>query len=121
MKHLLIILSLILLSSLLTSCEKKNGHGTEIYKDGSTYVGEFKDGKYHGQGTYTFSDGRKYVGEFKDGKQNGQGTHTWSDGRKYVGEYRDEERWNGKLFDEEENGIRRFVNGEEEIYYKSPF
>jgi len=66
MKHLLIILS-ILLSSFLTSCEEKNGPGTETYVGGSSYEGVFKDGKPHGQGTYTWSNGQKYVGEFKDG------------------------------------------------------
>ena len=68
MKHLLIILSFLLLSSFLTSCEKKNGSGTETYEDGSSYVGVFKDGERNGQGTYTFSDGDKYEGEWKDGK-----------------------------------------------------
>ena len=75
MKHLLLILSFLLLSSFLTSCEKKIGPGTETYEDGSSYVGVFKDGKYHGQGTFTWSDRDKYVGEFKDGKQHRQGTY----------------------------------------------
>lgn len=35
-----------------------------MYKDGSKYVGEFKDGKKNGQGTATFANGDKYVGEF---------------------------------------------------------
>ena len=61
MKHFLIILiSFLLLSPFLTSCEK--------------YVGEYKDGKRNGQGTQTWLDGRKYVGEYKDGKTwNGTG------------------------------------------------
>ena len=45
MKHLLILLSILLLSSFLTSCEEKNGPGTETYEDGSSYVGVFKDGE----------------------------------------------------------------------------
>ena len=61
MKHSFIILiSFLLLSPFLTSCEK--------------YVGEKKDGKRNGQGTQTWLDGRKYVGEYKDGKTwNGTG------------------------------------------------
>ena len=61
MKHSFIILiSFLLLSPFLTSCEK--------------YVGEYKDGKRNGQGTQTWLDGRKYVGEYKDGKTwNGTG------------------------------------------------
>jgi len=90
MKHLLIILSIILLSSFLTSCEKKNGPGTETYEDGSSYVGVFKDDKPNGKGTYTYPDGDKYVGEFKDGEHHGQGTSYYKNG----------------------NIIGKFVNGE---------
>ena len=36
MKNILILLSILLLSSFLTSCEEKNSHETEIYIDGST-------------------------------------------------------------------------------------
>ena len=74
MKYLLIILiSFLLISSCLISCEDEK------------YVGEMENGKYHGQGTFTFRDGDKYVGEFKDGKMDGQGTFTYPDGVKYVG------------------------------------
>jgi hypothetical protein len=62
--------------------------------DGSKYVGEFKDGKYHGQGTYLFADGRRYVGELKDGKRSGQGVFLLLDGTRYIGEYKDD-KWNG--------------------------
>ncbi len=62
--------------------------------DGSKYVGEFKDGKYHGQGTYLFADGRRYVGELKDGKRSGQGVFMLLDGTRYIGEYKDD-KWNG--------------------------
>ena len=77
MRHIFIILSILLLSSFLTSCEKKNGPGTETYEDGSSYVGEFKDDLPNGQGTYTYSDGDKYEGEWKDGKRTWQGTFTY--------------------------------------------
>ena len=67
-----------------------NCHGTLIiYKVGTKYVGEFKDGNYHGQGTYTGAGGTKYVGGWKDGNYHGQGTHTWINGSKYVGEFKD--------------------------------
>jgi len=55
--------------------------GTNTLSDGSKYVGEFKDGKWHGQGTHTFANGDKYVGEFKDGHHHGQGTYTYADGK----------------------------------------
>ena len=114
MKHLLIILiSLLLLSSFLVSCEKKNGQGTFTYNDGK-YVGEWKDGEQHGQGTRTFSDGSEFVGEWKDGKQQDQGTITFSDGGKYVGELKDNKPWNGTGYDKDGNFIVKIVNGMQE-------
>ena len=114
MKHLLIILiSILLLSSFLVSCEKKeqvnltfpngdkyvgefkddkpNGKGTYTWSDGGKYEGEYKDGKKNGQGTKTWTNGDMYEGKFKVGKYHGQGTYTWNDGRKYVGEWKDGE------------------------------
>jgi len=115
MKHILVLISILLLSSPVISQSKKSGL-LYIWENGSRYGGEWKDGKKHGQGTYTsgkgvgegdkyvgefkggfknghgkyiWSDGDKYVGEFKDDKPNGQGTYTWSDGRKYEGEFED--------------------------------
>ena len=101
MKQLLILLSFLLLSPFLTSCEK--------------YVGEYKDGKRNGQGTITWSDGKKYVGEWKNGKRNGQGTQTWLDGRKYVGEYKDGKTWNGTGYDKNGNIQVKFVNGVKQL------
>ena len=97
MRHILIILSILLLSPFLTSCEK--------------YVGEYKDGKRNGQGTVTWSDGKNYIGEFKDGKFNGHGKLTWSDGKKYVGEWKNGTRWNGTFYDKNGNIIYKYVNG----------
>ena len=58
----------------------KDCHGTLTFKDGSKYVGEFKNGRLSGQGTFTWLDGVKYVGGFKAGKRHGQGTYSWLDG-----------------------------------------
>jgi len=137
-RHILIILSILLLSSFLTSCEEKNGPGTETYEDGSSYVGVFKDGERNGQGTYTYGkgewEGDKYVGDWKDGKRTGQGTYTWSNGNKYIGEYKDGKpngqgtltypdgtkyvgewkngkEWNITLYEKNGNIIGRFVDG----------
>ena len=87
MRHLLIILSIFLLSSFLISCDK-NGPGTETYVGGSSYEGVFKDGKPHGQGTFTYPDGGKYVGRWKDDKN-----------------------WNGTLTDKEGKIIGKWKNG----------
>ena len=109
LKHLLILISILLLSSFLTSCEKKEkilygwktSSGWEWKTIGDKnnnpqYKGEVKReyiifGDYirEGVGILTYSDGDKYVGEWKDGQKNGQGTYTWSNGNKYLGEYKD--------------------------------
>ena len=73
-RHILILLSILLLSSPVIGQSKKSGL-LYIWKNGSRYVGEWKDGKKHGQGTYTSGkgegEGDKYVGEFKGGFKNG--------------------------------------------------
>ena len=47
--------------------------GSFTYDDGSTYEGEFEDGKVHGQGTYTWAGGRMYEGAFESGLPHGEG------------------------------------------------
>ena len=101
MKHLLIILSILLLSSFVTSCDKKEetlyrwGNSSGIvwkrFGDKDThrvYKGEWKNGEKWrpiGLGVTTYPDGREYVGDFKDGLPYGQGTFTFLDGWKYEG------------------------------------
>ena len=67
MKHILVLISILLLSCPLFGQSKKKGL-LYIWENGSRYVGEWKDGKKHGQGTITFSDGNKGVGEFRGNK-----------------------------------------------------
>ena len=69
MRHILIILiSILLLSSFVTSCEHNNGKGTQKNEDSSTYVGGFKEGKENAQGTFNNPNGSKYMGEQKINK-----------------------------------------------------
>ena len=105
MKHLLIILSILLLSSPLFG-ENQKGETLYLWKTSSgvqwkgfgdkqthpIYKGQVENGKPNGQGTLNFSNGEKYVGEWKNGRPHGQGTGTLPDGRKYVGEYKDGKR-----------------------------
>src|SRR5580704_2122848 len=68
--------------------------GTQDLKDGSKYVGEYRNGVFDGKGTLTWKDGDQYVGDFKAGVRSGNGSVTlaklakfngrWVDG-KYVG------------------------------------
>ena len=59
-------------SILPESCIKgdcKNGYGTFVLTD-LEYTGEFKNGKKNGHGTLTYKkDGSKYVGEWKNGNR----------------------------------------------------
>ena len=110
MKHLLILLSFLLLSSLLTSCEK-NGQGTQRDEDGLTYVGEFKDGEENGQGTFNHPNGSKYIGEHKADQPNGQGTMTYPNGEKCVGEWVIGGFRNGKCYYKNGTVQYKYVNG----------
>ena len=137
MKHLLILLSLLLLSSPVNG---NNHEGETLYVLGEypdwewvesvekgtqpKYQGQVKDGKPNGLGVIIYPDGiwkggNKYVGEWKDGKEHGQGTLTTPvvdsrnlihHGRKYVGEWKNGKHWNGTT--EKDGKIeKKVVNG----------
>jgi len=103
MKHLLIILSFLLLSSpvigdnhkgetlygWITSSSTLEWKGFGDKESHPIYKGDVENGKPSGLGVITFPDGSKFVGEYKDGEKNGQGTFTFSWGGKYEGEYKD--------------------------------
>ena len=125
MKHLLLILSFLLLSSpvigdnhkgeTLYRWETSSGKVWKGFGDKDThrvYKGEWKNGEFHGHGTSTNPDGTKYEGEFKDGEFHGQGTETFPDGRKYVGEYKNGKEWNGTYYDNNGKKEYKLVNGE---------
>ena len=128
MKHLLIILSILLLSSPLIG----NNHKGEtlyglgdclllpcdyqwmVFGDKDTqpkYQGQVKDGKPDGLGVIFDPNGSKYVGSWENGKWDGQGTYTWKDGSKFVGEWKDGKPLNGTQYDKDENILGKYVNG----------
>ena len=45
----------------------------EEYNNGSKYIGEKKNEKFHGFGTLIFPNGEVYEGEFKENKRSGYG------------------------------------------------
>ena len=50
-----------------------NGHGKFEGTNGQSYVGMWKNGKWHGQGSLTKrSEGQTYIGEFKEGLMHGK-------------------------------------------------
>ena len=103
MKHLLIILSILVLSSPVIGNNHKGetlyawdisstrspeyvwrGFGEE--ETHPKYIGDVKNGKPNGFGIMIFPNGNKYIGGWKKGRWNGQGTFTTSNGSKYEGE-----------------------------------
>jgi hypothetical protein len=52
-----------------------------VFADGSSYTGNWVDGKRHGFGTMKFSNGSVYKGNWLNGMEHGEGTYyvylTW--------------------------------------------
>ena len=128
MKHLLIILSFLLLCSPVIG---DNHKGETLYGWGNTlpyvwkgfgdkethsvYKGDVENGEPNGLGILIDPDGIKYVGEFKGGLPNGQGTYTLPNGEKYIGEFKDNKPWVITKYDKNGNITGKYVNG---IYIK---
>lgn len=55
---------------------QKNGHGSETYKDKSSYIGDFVNSQKHGLGKFTWPDGSFYEGDFIYDTIEGIGTHS---------------------------------------------
>jgi hypothetical protein len=141
MKHLLIIISILLLSSPVIGDNHKGetlylwnlslqtdpkfqweGIGEYVWKGfgekdtNPKYQGEVENGVPNGLGFIIYPDGiwkggDKYVGEWIHRWKNGQGTFTWSDGEEYVGSWKNGTRWNGTFYDKNGNIIYKYVNG----------
>ena len=105
MKHLFILISILLLSSLVigdnqkgeTLYEWKTASGIKWIEIGdkdfhAKYIGDVMIGKPHGIGTVVYPDGNKYVGEWMNGLFHGQGTYTYANGDKYVGNFKDSKK-----------------------------
>ena len=113
MKHILILISILFLSSFLTSCEKKDekeekrdlskfynlyywekdylpkpdGRGVIYTGIRNGQSGHYKE-KWEGEESEDNKDLGKYEGDLVDGFPIGHGTLTFPDGSKYVGELR---------------------------------
>ena len=96
-KHLSCIISLILSSTILSSCALKS-YETDIYSatkssskatatsniinygNGDQYTGDLVGGKPQGKGELKFANGDVYKGEFSNGKMDGEGVLTYAKG-----------------------------------------
>ena len=61
--------------------------GVVTFKDGSTYEGPLKDGKFHGHGKRQFTNGAKFAGSFAEGRRDGSGRYQDAEGNIYDGIY----------------------------------
>ena len=84
MKYIILTLcfTVLLFNSAIASCKQgdcKNGTGFKVFKDNSTYSGDFKNGKFNGKGTRVYVEGKgSYTGEFLNGKFHGYGKRIYS-------------------------------------------
>ena len=121
MKHLLILLSLLILTFPLVAQEtgvlyfKKVNGKFGWFESGNDkkhwkYIGEIKKGKPNGTGVLSHTFG-KYSGEVNNGIVHGQGTYTYKSGRKRVGEFRKGKPWNVKSYDKNGKIESEWVKG----------
>jgi len=106
MKHILIIISFLLLSSPVIG---NNHKGETLYR-----WGVYPDYKWMGFGDKDTHP--VYQGQVKNGKPNGLGViiypdGIWKGGNKYVGEWKNGKEWNITLYEKNGNIIGRFVDG----------
>jgi hypothetical protein len=58
----------------------KDGEGTYLFKDNSSYTGEFKSGMADGYGICNYKNGNKYMGHWKSHSFHGEGTFYHANG-----------------------------------------
>lgn len=86
-----------------------HGNGTYIdVSEGGTYVGEFKNWKFHGKGKQSYGPlskypNRYYEGNWKNGKRHGYGVKFWGD----AGEYTNN-KYSGDWINDEMHGQGRY-------------
>ena len=93
----------------------KCGKGKLTWPDTSYYEGEFSNNKYEGYGIYVARGGKMYKGEWKEGRMDGFGVFFWPDGKKYLGYYKGDKR-NGFGVYMGKNGNKyegKFLNGKQ--------
>ncbi len=76
-----------------------NGNGKYVWQNGSTYEGQWKNGKREGLGKYHYSNGSVYEGQWLNDKKNGTGTLWIYENKKLIGKYV------GTWLDDEMHGI----------------
>jgi hypothetical protein len=84
--------------------DEPHGNGVWRFSTGSSYEGEWENGKRHGYGICKFTTGGYYKGEFKDDLRHGSGYHQSSSGWSYKGSWKDDKR--------DGHGVMEYPNGD---------
>ena len=66
---------------------RATGRGRTKWVDGSSYDGAHADGRPHGEGTCTYSDGGWYEGGWARGLRHGDGVMGYADGSRWEGQW----------------------------------
>jgi len=67
----------------------REGNGTTNFKDGSVYVGEYRNSLEDGNGSIMYSNGNKLEAEFRDGQIQGHGVYRYANGDQREGFFSD--------------------------------
>ncbi|GET88124.1 hypothetical protein LtaPh_2006300 [Leishmania tarentolae] len=67
----------------------RHGHGSQQYKSGNVYTGEWRDGAPDGFGEKRYGNGDIYRGNWRQGKRSGRGVYLFAQGDMYEGMYVD--------------------------------
>ena len=89
-----------------------SGYGKCRFADGSTYVGEFLNGRMNGEGIYEFSSGESFAGTLKDDMfVNGKWTPVGED-IYFEGDLKDDLPYNGTWYKKADHSIdHKVING----------
>ena len=66
-----------------------------MWANGSTYIGDFKNGLKHGKGRWQKGEGKQisvYEGDYVNDKKEGFGVFRWASGNVYEGSFKGDER-----------------------------
>ncbi|HUD01709.1 MAG TPA: hypothetical protein VMR37_05245 [Rhabdochlamydiaceae bacterium] len=82
---------------LVNASKIANAQQSITFPDGSTYLGETRDGQPHGRGVMQYARQKdpsyqRYEGEFVNGLRQGQGTMSWTNGNIYEGGWENNDR-----------------------------
>lgn len=69
--------------------DKRTGHGTAYFPDGTKYSGDFKDNHMHGHGQFFWTKGYTYNGEWVFDRMEGNGEFTYPSGNVIKGYFLD--------------------------------